>query len=122
MSHLVANSAALPPLSPSRVARANESGSADNGSARLHSYYGVIKRPEISALAAKLPSQGAEEDCDLGCACRLVSRRLFGHCFGGLPAPCGSSLFCFGFPALRVTVSLEILFCKYAEKVCRDPP
>jgi hypothetical protein len=34
----------------------------------------------------------------------------------GLPAPCGISLFCFGFPALRVTASLEILFGKYTEK------
>ena len=122
MSNLVANSGALPPLSPSRVAQANESCSAYNCSVRLHSCYEVFNRPEVSAMAANLPSQGAEKDCDLGCASSLVFRHLFGHCFGGLPAPCGSSLFCFGFAALRVTVSLEILFGKYTEKICRDPP
>jgi hypothetical protein len=31
---------------------------------------------------------------------------LHGHCFGAYPAPCGSSLFCFGYAALRVTVSV----------------
>jgi hypothetical protein len=73
-------------------------------------------------MAANLLGQGADDGCDLVGACRLVFRRLFGHCFGGLPAPCGSSLFCFCFAALRVAVSLEILFGKNAEKICRDPP
>jgi hypothetical protein len=47
---------------------------------------------------------------------------LFGHRFGAIHAPCGSSLFCFGYAALRVTVSLEILFAKDAEKISPDPP
>jgi single-strand DNA-binding protein len=47
---------------------------------------------------------------------------LFGHRFGAFHAPCGSSLFCFGCAALRVTVSLHILFGKNAEKISPEPP
>jgi single-strand DNA-binding protein len=47
---------------------------------------------------------------------------LFGHRFGAFHAPCGNSLFCFGYAALRVTVSLQILFGKNAEKISREPP
>jgi len=53
---------------------------------------------------------------------RSVSRVLFGHCFRACPAPGGSSLFCFCSAALRVTVSLEILFGKDAEKISPGPP
>ena len=38
--------------------------------------------------------------------CRFASRSLLGHSFGAELAPGGSSLFCFGFAALRVTVSV----------------
>jgi peptide methionine sulfoxide reductase MsrB len=54
--------------------------------------------------------------------CRFASRSLLGHGFGAEPAPGGSSLFCFSSTALRVTVSLQILFGKYAEKISPDPP
>jgi len=54
--------------------------------------------------------------------CRFVSRRLFGHGFGAIPAPCGNSLFCFGCAALRVTVSRKILFAKHSEKIFPEPP
>jgi hypothetical protein len=47
---------------------------------------------------------------------------LFGHRFGAFHAPGGSLLFCFGCAALRVTVSLQILFGKHAEKISPDPP
>ena len=55
---------------------------------------------------------------------RSVSRLLLGHGFGTYSSPCGSSLFCFCFcfASLRVTVSLQILFGKYAEKISPDPP
>jgi single-strand DNA-binding protein len=47
---------------------------------------------------------------------------LFGHRLGAFHAPCGNSLFCFGFAALQVTVSLQILFGKNAEKISPEPP
>src|SRR5580692_2964568 len=40
----------------------------------------------------------------------------------GFHAPCSSSLFCFGYAALRVTVSLQLLFGKNAEKISPEPP
>jgi hypothetical protein len=42
--------------------------------------------------------------------------------FGAFHAPCGNSLFCFGYAAPRVTVSLQILFGKNAEKISPEPP
>jgi len=36
----------------------------------------------------------------------LYPALLPGHCFGAYPAPGGTALFCFGFAALRVTVSV----------------
>ena len=54
--------------------------------------------------------------------CRSVSRRLLGHGFGAIPAPCGNSLFCFGCAALWVTVSRQILFAKCSEKISPEPP
>jgi hypothetical protein len=46
---------------------------------------------------------------------------LFGHRVGAFHAPCGSSLFCFGCAALRVTGSLQILFGKTARKDFSGP-
>ncbi len=53
---------------------------------------------------------------------RFVFRLLLGPGFGAIPAPCGSSLFCFGTAALRVTVSGQILFAKCNEKISPEPP
>jgi hypothetical protein len=90
-----------------------------------------------AALSSVLVGQEGDENYVLARVSRSVSRLLFGHCFGAYPAPGGSSLFCFGsFPqhakttcrgprtwaTLRVTVSLQILFGKYAEKISPDPP
>ena len=59
-----------------------------------------------AAFVADFRSLSADENLAPSCVCRYVSRLLLGHCFGAYPAPCGSSLFCFGFAALRVTVSV----------------
>jgi hypothetical protein len=63
-----------------------------------------------AVMALNFRSEDADENFGPVCASRPVSRLLHGHCFGAYPAPCGNSLFCFGYAALRVTVSL------------RDPP
>jgi hypothetical protein len=122
MSNAAANPAVLPPLCPCMVTQASLTFSTGNGNVRVHSPCGVLDSSKIAAIAADFSRQGADENCGLGCVCRSASRRMFGHCFGGLPAPGGNSLFCFGFAAHRVTVSLQILFGKYTEKICRDPP
>jgi hypothetical protein len=121
MSNAAANPAVLPPLCPCIVTQASLTLSTGNGNGRGHSPF-VLDSSKMAAITANFPRQGADENCGLGCACRSASRRMFGHCFGGLPAPGGNSLFCFGFAAHRVTVSLQILFGKYTEKICRDPP
>ena len=72
-------------------------------------------------MAANFLRQETTENSGLGLVCRSISR-FIGHRFGGEPAPGGNSLFCFGFAAHRVTVSLQILFGKYTEKICPDPP
>jgi hypothetical protein len=122
MPKLPANPAVLPPPHPCTVMQANESLSTINGKARRHSLCVVLDGSKVAAIAANFLRRDAEEILGLGCVCRVASRRLFGHCIGGLPAPGGNSLFCFGCAALRVTVSLEILFGKYTEKICPDPP
>lgn len=137
MSNAAANPAVLPPLCPRMVTEANLTLSTGQFGAGVHSPYGVFDDSKVAAIAANFFRQGADENCGLGFVCRIASRRLSGHCFGGLPAPGGNSLFCFGYhlgtqrsrargprfyAAHRITVSLEILFGKYTEKICRDPP
>ena len=121
MSNVAANPAVLPPLCPCMVTQASQSLSTGNGNGRVHSLFGVLDGSKIAAITANFRRQGEDENCGLGCVCRSASRRMFGHCFGGLPAPGGNSLFCFGFAAHRVTVSLQIIG-KYTEKICPDPP
>jgi hypothetical protein len=122
MSNAAANPAVLPPFCLCMVTQASLTLSTGNGNARVHSPYGVLDNSKIAAIGANFLCQGADENCGLGCVCHSASRRLFGHCFGGLPAPGGNSLFCFGFAAHRVRVSLQILFGEYTEKICGDPP
>jgi hypothetical protein len=122
MSNVAANPAVLPPLCPCTVTQASQNPSTAKGNARVHCLYGGLGGSKTAAIAANFACQGADENCGLGCVCRSASRRLFGHCFGGLPAPGGNSLFCFGYAAHGVTVSLEILFGKFTEKICPDPP
>ena len=122
MSIQAANAVALPYLSPCMVERAFESLSACNGGDGQRSSYGVMARSKTVAIAANFCSQIGDENFDPECVSRFVSRRLLGHGFGALHAPCGNSLFCFGYAALRVTVSLHILFGEYAEKISPDPP
>src|ERR1700733_9471200 len=62
------------------------------------------------AIMLNFRNQGADENFALARVCRLRIPPLFGHRVGAFHAPRGSSLFCFGCAALRVTVSLQILF------------
>ena len=65
--------------------------------------------------------QDADENFGLASVCRVAFRRLFGHCFGGLPAPCGNLLFCFGYTARGLRFPSKS-FLQEPEKICRDPP
>jgi len=79
-------------------------------------------QPRQAAVSADFISRELDECYVPARVSRSVSRVLFGHCFRAYPAPCGSSLFCFCSAALRVTVSFQILFGKYTEKISPDPP
>ena len=111
MSKLAANPAALPHLCLHRVFAANRGQNRCNDCGERSSFLGVHGGSDhLAAVDANLRSQRADENSVPACVFRFVSRLLHGHCFGAYPAPGGSSLFCFGYAALRVTVSL------------RDPP
>ena len=122
MSIHAANPAALPYLSLCVVEQAIESLPARNGGCEQRSSYRVMARSKAVAIAAIFCRRNANETFGPMCVSRFVSRRLLGHGFRALHAPCGDSLFCFGYAALRVTVSLQILFGEYAEKISPDPP
>jgi hypothetical protein len=122
MSVQAANPVAPPQLSLCVIEQATESLPARNGGCRQRSSYGVMARSRAVAMAGNFCSRNADENFGPMCVSRFVSRRLLSHGFGALHAPCGNSVFCFGYAALRITVSLQILFGEYAEKISPDPP
>jgi hypothetical protein len=122
MSFLLANPAGFSHLFPHLVERADKSVQGVQRRWRIAPYLGRHLRSNWAAIAANFRSQCTDEHLALVRVCRYVIPPLFGHRFGAFHAPCGSSLFCFGFAALRVTVSLQILFGKYTEKISQDPP
>jgi hypothetical protein len=106
MSQIAANPAASPHLCLCRVFATNRGRKPCNNGGERPSFRRVHGRSNVGAVAANFRSQRADENCVQACVYRFVSRLLHGHCFGAYPAPCGSSLFCFGYAALRVTVSM----------------
>ena len=63
-----------------------------------------LGRSSAFAIAPDFCSQRTDESFGRVCVCRYVSRLLFGHCFGAIPAPGGTAPLCFGFAARRVMV------------------
>ncbi len=138
MSNQAANPAAPPYLSLQLALRALPNPTSVRVRTSLRSSSGGLSCAEVPPRpSATFLDRHADENFSSVDVCRSVSRLLFGHGFGANPAPCGSSLFCFryhpitqqsraGDPgycvALRVTVSLQILFGKYTEKIYQDPP
>jgi hypothetical protein len=104
-------------------------GESANGSLTTRNYGGELRRSctgyacsKQTAIVLNFRSQCADENFALARVCRLRVPPLFGHRVGAFHAPCGSSLFCFGCAALWVSVSLQILFGKDAEKISPEPP
>ena len=122
MSVYAANPAGFSHLSPCMVLQAISPSRTCNDGGDQRPSFGGHACSNRTVIAANFRSQRTDEDFVLERVCRYVSPPLFGHRFGAFHAPCGSSLFCFGCAALRVTVSLQILFGKYAEKIPPDPP
>ena len=106
MSRLAANPAAPPHLCLYRVFAANRGQKPCNDGCECSSFLRVPGRSNDAAVEANFRSPDTDENSVPACVFRFVSRLLHGHCFGAYPAPCGSSLFCFGYAPLRVTVSV----------------
>ena len=106
MPTLAANPAASPYVCLCRMFAANRGQNRCNDCGERSSILGVHGRSNVAVVEANFRSQRVDENSVPSCVCRFVSRLLHGHCFGAHPAPCGSSLFCFGCAALRVTVSV----------------
>jgi hypothetical protein len=122
MSNHAANPAAQPNLSLKTARRGIPNPTPGNGLTHTRSSRGGLGRLEVPRGPATFLDRDAEGNFGPVCVCRSVSRLLFGHGFGAYSSPSGSSLFCFHCVALRVTVSLQILFGTYAAKISHDPP
>jgi hypothetical protein len=103
---LAAKPAASPHLISPRIAPANEGYAAQGIGGGLLLPCSVRDRSYGTAMAVGFRCQDADEAFGRACVCRSLSRLLPGHCFGANPAPSGTALFCFGFAAHRVTVSV----------------
>ena len=110
MSKLAANPAALPHLCLCGMYAANRDQRPRNDGGERPSFLRVPDRSTDTAVVANFRSQDADENYVLVGVSPHHSRLMLGHRFRAFHAPGGSSLFCFGYAALRVTVSL------------RDPP
>ena len=106
MSFHAVNPASSHSLSPCICEGANVIAKTYNGGGEVRASCKRHANSNRAAFVANFRSLGGDENFAPSCVCRYVSRLMLGHCFGAYPAPCGSSLFCFGFAALRVTVSV----------------
>jgi hypothetical protein len=137
MSNLAANPAAVPYVLLQTVLGALLKKTQDHSVCYSPSSGAGYEPVRGAAVTANFIGRDRDESFAQARVSRSVSRLLFGHGFGAISSPCGSSLFCFNsLPhhakitcwgprtcvALRVTVSLEILFGKYAEKISPEPP
>ena len=122
MSISAANPAGPPHVSLCIVGLANESAPRSNGGGELRLSCSGHANSERALTVVAFRSQSADKNVALKKCLPLCIPPLFGRRFGAFHAPCGSLLFCFCFAALRVTVSLQILFAKTAEKIFPEPP
>ena len=122
MSISAANPAGPPHVSLCTVDLANERLPRFNGGGELHPSWNGHASSELALVAVAFRSQCANEDFALKSVCRFVSRLCSGTASGLFMRPAAARSFCFGCAALRVTVSLQILFGKNAEKISPEPP
>lgn len=106
MSFHAVNPASSHSLSPCICEGANVIAKTYNGGGESWASCEEHANSNRAVFVANFRSLDGDENFAPSCVCRYVSRLMLGHCFGAYPAPCGSSLFCFGFAALRVTVSV----------------
>jgi len=122
MSISAANPAGLPHVSLCIVGLANESAPSRNGGGELHPSCDGHANSERALIVVAFRSQGAHENFALESVCRYVSRLCSGTASGLFMRPAATRSSASGCAALRVTVSLQILFGKDAEKISPEPP
>ena len=121
MSISAANPVGLPHVSLCVVGLANESAPRSNGGGELHLSCTGHANSERALTVAAFRSQSANKNVALKMSAVMYPAFVRAP-LGAFHAPCGSSLFCFGCATLGVTVSLQILFAKSAEKISPEPP
>ena len=122
MSISAANPAGPPHVSLCTVDLANERAPKRDGGGELHPSCDGHASLERAPITVAFRSQGAHEDFVLKSVCRFVSRLCSGTASGLFMRPAAARSFCFGCAALRITVSLQILFAKSVEKISPEPP
>ena len=106
MSRLAVNPAVLPHLSHCALGRAIPNWKTSNSGGELRRFLeSIAAREELrlgqtSAARAQMKTLIRNVSAVMYPAVCWVTR------FGAKPAPCGTALFCFGYAALRVTVSV----------------
>jgi hypothetical protein len=116
MSSHAVNPAALPRLSSRLVRRANPSSQTCNGGGELRASCGGHANSNWAAMGVNFYRQGTDENFAPVWVSRSVSRPLLGHCFGAIPAPCGTASFCFGCAALSGSRFLPEQVCKRGQE------
>jgi len=104
MSRHVANSAALPPLSPRSFRLASTKEDAHESESEMASLSVAFGKVRKSAIRSNIQAGNTDGAFGPEGFNHFVSRPLLGHGFGAYPAPCGTASFCFGCAALRVMV------------------
>ena len=121
MSISAANPAGLLQVSLGMVGLANESAPSCNPGGELHPYCDRHANCE-RALIVALSSLCVHENFALESVCRYVSRFCSGTASGLFMRPAAVRSSASPYAALRVMVSLKILFGNSAEKISREPP
>src|ERR1700679_131763 len=123
MSISAANPAGQPQVSLCIVRLANESAPCCNGGGELHpySYCDGHANSERAPIVVAFSSLCAHETFVLESVCRYVSRLGSGTASGLFMRPAAVRSSASPCAALRVMVSLQILFRNSAEKISREP-
>jgi hypothetical protein len=122
MSISAANPAGLLQVSLCIVGLANESAPSCNGGGELHPCCDRHAHCERALILIALSSLCVHENFALESVCRYVSRLCSGTASGLFMRPAAVRSSASPRAALRVMVSLKILFGKSAEKISREPP
>jgi hypothetical protein len=122
MSISAANPAGLPQVSLCIVGLASESAPSCNEGGELHPYCDRYANSGRALIVVAFSSLCTHATFALESVCRYVSRLCSGTASGLFMRPAAARSAASACAALRVMVSLQILFGKSTEKISREPP